>query len=164
MERPDPYRPPRANLSQRPLAAASGGITRNMIDSLLRTRPWVLLIGIVMIIGCVFMVLAGIAMIAVGGFAGMSGEEFGPLAGAGLGAAYLLLAVLYLFPALYLMRYASAIKRIGPANPTAMEEALRQQASFWRFVGILTVTLLAVYVLLIVGIAVMATIGATSGG
>jgi hypothetical protein len=131
-----------------------------MIDSLARTRPWVLLVGIVMMVLVGFMVLGAIALIAVGNIAALGGEGLGPLGGAGLGAIYLLLAILYVFPALYLLRYAGAIKRIGPANPGAMEEALRQQASFWRFVGILTATFLVAYALLIVAIAVMAVIGA----
>ncbi len=155
MERPDPYRPPRADLSQRPAAAASAAITRNMIDSLVKTRPWVLLIGVVMIVGCVFMVFGGLAMLALGNIAGFGGEGLGPMAGAGFGAAYLVLALLYFFPALYLLRYAGAIKRIGPANPAAMEEALARQASFWRLVGILTALILGLYA---VGIAVFVTI------
>jgi len=162
MERPDPYRPPRADLSQRPAAAASAAITRSMVDSLVKTRPWVLLIGIVMILGCVLMVLAGLAMFAMGSFAGLGGEGFGPLAGAGLGAFYLVFAVLYFFPALYLVRYAGAIKRIGPANPAAMEEALGQQASFWRFVGILTALLIGLYAVAIAVFAAIAVMGAAA--
>jgi hypothetical protein len=164
MERPDPYRPPRANLSQRPVAAASAAITRNMIDSLVKTRPWVLLFGILMMIGCGFLILGGIAMFALGGMAGLGGEGFGPMAGAGIGAAYLVLAALYFFPALYLIRYAGAIKRIGPANPAAMEEALAQQASFWRFVGILTVVVTLIYIVAIAVFAVIAAMGAASAG
>jgi len=162
MERPDPYRPPRTDLSQRPAAAASAAITRNMIESLVKTRPWVLLIGIVMIVGCVFMVFAGLAMFALGNIAGFGGEELGPMAGTSLGAAYLFIAVLYFFPALYLLRYAGAIKRIGPANPAAMEEALARQASFWRLVGILTALVIGLYVVAIAVIAALAVIGATA--
>lgn len=162
MERPDPYRPPRANLSQRPVAAASAAITRTMVDSLVRTRPWVLLIGIVMIVACVFMVLGGLAMIAMGGAAGLGGGEYAAYLGPGVGGLYLAFAILYFFPALYLLRYAGAIKRIGPANPGAMEEALARQASFWRFVGILTAVLIGVYVVVIAAIAVIAAIGAAS--
>ena len=162
MERPDPYRPPRADLSQRPSPAASAAITRNMIDSLMKTRPWVLLIGIVMIVGCVFMVFGGLAMFALGNVAGFGAEGLGPMAGAGVGAAYLVLAVLYFFPALYLVRYAGAIKRIGPANPAAMEEALARQASFWRLVGILTTVLIGLYVVAIAVVAAIAVIGAAA--
>ena len=162
MERPDPYRPPRAGLSHRPTPAASAAITRNMIESLVKTRPWVLLIGIVMIVGCVFMVLAGLAMFALGNIAGLGGEGLGPMAGAGIGAAYLVFAVLYFFPALYLMRYAGAIKRIGPANPAAMEEALARQASFWRLVGILTALLIGLYVVAIAVVAAIAVMGAAA--
>ena len=162
MERPDPYRPPRADLSQRPSPAASAAITRNMIESLVKTRPWVLLIGIVMIVGCVFMVFGGLAMFALGNIAGFGAEGLGPMAGAGVGAAYLVLAVLYFFPALYLVRYAGAIKRIGPANPAAMEEALARQASFWRLVGILTAVLIGLYVVAIAVVAAIAVIGAAA--
>ena len=162
MERPDPYRPPRADLSQRPSPAASAAITRNMIESLVKTRPWVLLIGIVMIVGCVFMVFGGLAMFALGNVAGFGAEGLGPMAGAGVGAAYLILAVLYFFPALYLVRYAGAIKRIGPANPAAMEEALARQASFWRLVGILTALLIGLYVVAIAVIAAVAVMGAAA--
>jgi hypothetical protein len=162
MERPDPYRPPRAGLSQRSTPAASAAITRNMIESLVKTRPWVLLIGIVMIVGCVFMVFAGLAMFAIGNIAGLGGEGLGPMAGAGIGAAYLVFAVLYFFPALYLMRYAGAIKRIGPANPTAMEEALARQASFWRLVGILTALLIGLYVVAIAVVAAIAVMSAAA--
>ena len=162
MERPDPYRPPRADLSQRPTPAASAAITRNMIESLVKTRPWVLLIGIVMIVGCVFMVFGGLAMFALGNVAGFGAEGLGPMAGAGVGAAYLVLAVLYFFPALYLVRYAGAIKRIGPANPAAMEEALARQASFWRLVGILTAVLIGLYVVAIAVVAAIAVIGAAA--
>jgi hypothetical protein len=84
------------------------------------------------------------------------------MAGAGIGAAYLVFAVLYFFPALYLMRYAGAIKRIGPANPTAMEEALARQASFWRLVGILTALLIGLYVVAIAVVAAIAVMGAAA--
>jgi hypothetical protein len=163
MERPDPYRPPRADFPSRPMGAASAAITRTMIESLVNTRPWVLLIGIVMIAGCVFMLFGGLAMFALGNIGGFGGQELGPMAGAWVGAAYLLFAVLYFFPALHLLRYAGAIKRIGPANPAAMEAALARQASFWRLVGMLTVLLIALYAVAIAVIVAMAVIGAASG-
>jgi hypothetical protein len=159
MERADPYRPPRAELSHRPGAGPSAPITRGMIESLTKTRPWVLLVGIFMIVGCVFMAGLAVVMMAMGG-----GEELGALAGAGLGAVYLLFAILYLVPSLYLLRYAGAIKRITPSNPAAMEEALSRQASFWRFVGIMAVALMAVYALIIAGAAILAIIGASAEG
>jgi hypothetical protein len=67
----------------------------------------------------------------------------GPLASAaGFGVmalVYVLLAFVYVAPGMYLSRYASAIKRLK-ANATAggLEDTLKHQKSFWRFVGILT--------------------------
>jgi uncharacterized membrane protein len=57
---------------------------------------------------------------------------------AGMGIAYLLIALLYIFPALYLIKYSSAIGRLVSGGQEAdMEAALHQQRKFWKFVGVL---------------------------
>jgi hypothetical protein len=132
-----------------------------MIASLDRTRPWVAFIAVLMIIGCALLLLAGIVLVAMGSLAGMS-SELGPLGGAALGGVYFLMALLYLFPALYLFRYGRAIRRIGRGNVAAMEEALEHQASFWRYVGILAAVVMVIYVAVIV-IAVVVGIMAGVG-
>ena len=157
MEPEQPYRPPRADMSRRPTAGGGNSITPNMVQALLGTRPWVLLLGIVGMIGCAFMVLAGLAFIGLGNFPGM--EEIGLIGGAAFGGVYLLMGFLYFFPSLYLIRYGGAIKRMGGrANPMAMEDALNHQRSFWRFVGIIMAVILIIYgiifVIAILGVAV----------
>lgn len=149
METHQPYRPPRASLSQRPPAATGAGISPRMIASLDKTRPWVVFLAILMIIGCAFLILAAVVMLAMGSVLGIS-NELGGLGGAALSGAYLLMALLYLFPALYLWRYGSAIRRIGRGNTAAMEEALEHQASFWRFAGIAAAIVMVIYVVVIV--------------
>jgi anti-sigma-K factor RskA len=69
---------------------------------------------------------------------------------------YVALACVYIAPGLYLSRYANAIKRLK-VNSTAagLEEALKHQKSFWRFIGILTAISLAVAVV-VVGLAIVA--------
>jgi hypothetical protein len=134
-----------------------------MIHQLDRTRPWVRLIGVLMIIGCVFIVLAGIFMMVMGGMPGM-GEGMDSFTGMGLGVIYLLMAILYYFPAVYLLRYGSAIKHMqGRANTRLIEEALRHQASFWRFVGILAAAMLVIYALILGVAVVVGVIGTVAG-
>jgi hypothetical protein len=149
MEAHQPYRPPRAGLSQRPSAPADAGVSPRMIASLDKTRPWVVFIAILMIIGCAFLVLAAVIMLAMGSLLGIS-SELAPFGGAAFGGAYLLMALLYLFPALYLWRYGRAIRRIGRGNVAAMEDALEHQASFWRFVGIMGAVVIVIYLIVIV--------------
>jgi len=67
---------------------------------------------------------------------------------------YILLGVIYIPPGVFLYRTASAIKRMNTGDPTtALEDALKNQKSFWRFVGILSLVGIAIAVLaFIVGV------------
>ena len=79
------------------------------------------------------------------------GDELGAAGGFMLAVVYLLMALLYFFPGLYLLRYGRAIKEVDRiANGETIESALKQQLAFWRFVGILTLVGVGVYVLVIV--------------
>jgi hypothetical protein len=151
-----PYRPPRADTSGRAATGAGGSITPNMVQSLLGTRRWVLLMGVMGMIGTVLMGLLGLVFVVGGGVAGIS--DLGGLGGAALGGVYLLMGFLYFFPSLFLIRYGGAIKRMGGrANSPAIEDALQQQLSFWRFVGIFTTVVLSLYAVIIV-VAMVAAI------
>ena len=163
MDTEQPYRPPQANLTAPSAEAGSGQITSGMIHQLDRTRPWVRFIGVLMIIGCVFLVLMGVMVMLMGGFFGMD-QSLGPSFGILIGVVYLLMAFLYFFPARYLLRYGAAIKQMrGGTNTRAVEEALGHQASFWRFVGILAAAILALYGLALVLVLIGAVVGALVG-
>lgn len=155
MDSEHPYRPPQAALDGPTSTIAEGGgeVPHAVVESLRRTRPWVLFIGVVVLIGCALMVLLALAMMLLGGIAGV-GDSFGiggPIGGLLLGGIYLVFAALYVIPGVHLLRYSSAIKRFGP-EPTAesVAGALRHQYAFWRFVGIVTIAVIALYALLIV--------------
>lgn len=139
-------------------------IPHGVVDALVKTRPWVLLLGIVTLLGCALMVMAGLFMMLLGGISGLGGlgglGDMGALSVAGgmaLGAVYLVFAVIYLIPAIHLIRYSSAIKRMS-SDPTgdSVEQALKHQLSFWRFVGIATVAIMGLYVVIILVALVMA--------
>lgn len=130
-------------------------VTPLMVDHLRATRPWVMLISIVMFIAAGFMVLAGLAMMFMPSPQGMGGFGFGPV----VGIIYLLMSALYIAPAYLLLKYASSIKDLlNGGGDVAMENALGSQKSFWRYSGIVTLILIVIYAL----IFVFAILGAMS--
>ena len=128
-----------------------------------QTRPWVRFMSVVTFAGAGLMVLVGLVMLVVGLFSGLGGTNsggLGPLGGAIgggiLALLYLALACVYVAPGLCLWRYADAIQRLKADSTTSgLEDALKHQKSFWRFVGIATAVGLVVGVIA-VGLAITA--------
>lgn len=110
-----------------------------------QTKPWVRFMSVIMFIGSAFMVLGGAMMLAAGA-AGAPGVP-----GAIAGLFYMVLAILYIVPAVFLWRYAD---RIGAfmlqRTPHTLAHALEAQKSFWKFVGILTLVILCVYAIVLI--------------
>ena len=117
--------------------------TPMVIDMLSQTRPWVLFLSIVGFLGAGLMMVVGVfggIAAAMGTMPGMGGME------AIVFIVYFAMGLLYLIPAYFLLRYGLSIGHFV-RDPTAerLSEALRAQRSFWRFVGILTAIVLALY-------------------
>lgn len=114
------------------------------------TRPWVTFIAVLSFLSAGFMVLGGIAML----FAAPVGIPFGgPL----LGLIYLVPAVLYGVAGTLLSAYRSSIVSLQSGNGVeALERAVENQRSFWRFSGITSAVALGLYALFIAGIGVFA--------
>ena len=135
------------------------GLTPRAQQYLDETRPWVRFIAILTFVMAGFMLLGGLGLLAftvLGGLAAGDRAGFGALGGAVggglLASMYVVMALVYLAPGTYLFRYASAIARLrATASGGALEDALKHQKSFWRFVGILMVIS---FVLAIVGMVV----------
>jgi len=128
-----------------------------------QTRPWVRFMSIVTFVCAGLMAVLAFVMLVLGVAGGLAGGDrggFGPLGGAiggGLLALlYLSLACVYIAPGLFLSRYAGAIKRLQTTCSAAvLEDALKHQKSFWRFIGILTIIGIIVGVI-VTGLAVVA--------
>lgn len=148
---PNLYAPPQANPLYPPQGEAqvSGAVSPEAIELLRKTKPWVRLLGVLGMIGIVFMVLGSLAIALMG---------FGPfkmlplIARIGASAMYLVMALLYLPPVLFLNRYASRIgDLVDDGSSENLEQALRAQKSFWKYVGIFTTIMLCVSVLAMLG-------------
>jgi membrane protein YqaA with SNARE-associated domain len=130
------------------------------VEALRQTRPWVVFLSVMSFIGCGFMLLAGVGMMVVGAFTPSSS----PVPTAVLGLIYIPMAFLYIYPALKLWAFGGAITRLTASRSSAdLEAALSQQKSFWKFLGIVTIVLMALYGVAIVGMMVVGFAAASRG-
>lgn len=126
-------------------------VSDEILGALRATRPWVKFIAIVWFVGVAFTVIFGLAMIT-GIYTGFSMPGFPALLGRVFGTFYIVMALVYVAPALYLYRYAKAIAGVqGSAVMASFEDALKQQKSFWKFYGIFIIVFIVLCLLFFVG-------------
>ena len=107
-----------------------------------RTQPWVRFLAIMGFIAAGFMVLVGLA-------AGVAGAATGRLETIGLMVVYPIMAVVYVFPSLFLLRYADRIRSfVASGREQDLAGALDAQRSFWKFAGIMTIVSVVVGILI----------------
>lgn len=144
------YGPPPAA----PPPAAGAGVTEASAELLRQTRPWVIVVAVVLAILSGFMLLGGLAVVGIGMLMpkvpGMGG--IGAAEALLMGAIYIPLAALYVYPTIKLWQYAAAIGRLLASHSSVdLEAALLRQKSFWKFSAITMLALIGVYVLVFVG-------------
>jgi hypothetical protein len=89
------------------------------------------------------MMLIGSASMIFAGAAGASGALV-------LGLVYIMIAILYIFAAMFLWMYADRITRfLRKRSPGKLTAALEAQKSFWKFVGIVTLIVLCIYAVIL---------------
>jgi len=136
------------------------------------TAKWAKFLSIVGFVLIGFMVIGAFAMFAMGGAGSMDemdgmnsmGGGMGMMGamGAALGVVYLLVALLYFFPVLYLYKFASKAKQALDGNNTEeLTSAFENLKSHYKFVGILTAIVLIIYALFFI-LAIVAGIGAAA--
>lgn len=142
------YAPPRSAVGT-PVQQA-GQVPVGTVRALQETRPWVLFLAILGIIVTALMLLGALSLLLMGSFVGAKAGI--PAAGLALMAiAYVLLSLLYIYPIIKLMKFCGAIKRLTFSGAAAdLDEAMRQQKSFWKFIGILTLVMIIIYLVVII--------------
>jgi hypothetical protein len=122
-------------------------------ELLRQTRPWVRFLGILGFVMVALMFVAGAVMLTIAIVGSSTG---GVPAGqfVAMGVMYPLMSLLYVFPSLFLLRYASRISDFLDQGTTeALDAALEAQKSFWKFVGIMAAIIMALYgVILLFGL------------
>lgn len=136
---------------------------RKYVDS---TGKWMLYFAILMTIGAAFMVLAG-GLVMVSGIVlnSMTGDygyhgKFPPAFTALMGLIYIIFGIVYIIPAVILFRCSKSAKNaVNNADNEQMVEFLKNNKSWWKFCGILTIVCICIYLLLIVGIVIASVTG-----
>ncbi|HEY8961428.1 MAG TPA: DUF5362 family protein [Luteolibacter sp.] len=138
---------------QAPAHPSHGLVDPLAVQALQGTKPWVRLCSVIGFISTGFMLLAAVAMLFGGAFMATQKQTF-PFAGFQflLGLLYAVMGVFYIFPSMKLWKYGSAILRLMTTGSNAdLVEALDQQRSFWKFVGVMILVMIALYVVAIIG-------------
>ncbi|MBL0234545.1 MAG: hypothetical protein IPQ08_12880 [Chitinophagaceae bacterium] len=119
---------------------------------LAETAKWGRFLAIIGFIACIGIALLGVYFATQLSNASSISREYGGGAMANLGPAiavvYILFAVLYFFPCLYLLRFSSQMgAALHSDDQATMTSAFENLKSVFKFFGILTIIVLAIYIL-----------------
>lgn len=117
-------------------------LQQSSIDYLVETRKWTMFIAIV---GFIFLGLSALIVPFVGIFSGVTGQI-------GVGALtaipMLIILLIYFFPIYYLYKFSSYAKQAERSlDPIAYDNAFLYLKKHYRFVAILLIVILSLYVL-----------------
>lgn len=130
-------------------------LTHEAQGYLQETSKWARFLSVLGFIFAAMMMMAGVGIAL---FAGFSGLEAG--LGAGLGVFYLLLGVFYLMPCLYLFRFADGINRsMKTGSESELTKSFQNLKSCFRFVGITTIVMIALYLIGIIAFVFLGAMG-----
>jgi len=115
-----------------------------VVEHLHQTRPWVKFCSLAGYITSGFLIL--IAILTLRGMLGRFSIQSMIL----LGGFYLVLAILFIIPSLWLSRYEKAITRLEISNRLEdLEQAIAHQRAFWRQMAIMILLMLVIYLITI---------------
>jgi Family of unknown function (DUF5362) len=170
MEAPptNPYSTPVANLYGAPAGGAADAVSPSTIAMLAGTKPWVRFLSVLMWISIGFMLLgaASIGVLsAIGASKSGAPSPFGGKEMIVIAVVYGILAFVYIFPAVKLWKYASRIGTLGSTRSVAdLDAALKEQRSFWKFIGVMAIILISLYLIFIIAAVVFGATAAMRAG
>lgn len=124
-------------------------LTHSAMVDLLEARKWAHLIAIIGFIGLGLVVIVGLLAGVL--FSTLMGGSDLPFSAGIIGLIYVGMAVVYIFPLLYLYRFAkSAQKAVLYQNSNELNVAIKNLRSHYQYMGILMLVIIAIYFLVIV--------------
>ncbi len=119
-------------------------------NNFLETARWGKFLGIVGFIMSGFIVIGGLSFIT-GAFVGADFDDMYAEIGGAMGFFYILIALLYIFPSLYVYRFSTQIQDgIKTNEPSKCTEAYNNLRKLFLFMGVMTIIALGLYVLAII--------------
>ena len=130
------------------------------------TRKWTMFfailgfvfLGVMLIVGLFFGSLISTFTSRISAMSGMEGMEgmqtakaVGGFAGIMMFIVMLIIVVIYFFPLLYLFRFSKHTKNaVANLDANEMHMGFKNLKSFWRYIGILTIIILVIYILIFI--------------
>jgi hypothetical protein len=131
----NPFAPPTA-VDEGPTASAhSNAVPESVVALLAQTRPWVKFIAVLVFacFGLCLLLAVGTSLLAGPG----NISTFVPL---------LTMLAIYVPAAVFLWRYADSIRQLqAGGGQAALESALRNQKSLWKFMGVMACLTMAIF-------------------
>lgn len=124
---------------------------------LLEVAKWTTFLAILGYIGIGLMVLAGIVMLISGASMSSYNSSMMPMGGGAFFALfYLIFAAFYFIPINYLYKFASNMKlAIEAKNQANLTKSFEYLKSHYKFIGILTIVVISIYILIFLGVMIM---------
>lgn len=120
--------------------------------SLNETRKWTSFLSI---LGFVFIGLIVVGGFSIGTIMSAFSDESLPFPGYTLGFVYLIIGAIYFFPIYYLFKFSTHMKEALLHNTEeSIEDAFVNLKSHYKFVGIITIVILSMYLLFGIGFAI----------
>lgn len=139
-------------------------LTEKAINALKESAKWSYFLSILGFVGIFFMVIAGIFM---GSVMSMVPDQpgmgaFGAIKGF-MSIIYIVMALVYFFPVYYFFKYASGTKKaLNTENSEQLADALVNLKSHHKFLGVIAIIIISIYVLIFFTAIVGGIFAATS--
>lgn len=170
MESPpaNPYASPASNPFGTTDSQSGDSVSPSTIAQLAGTKPWVRFMSVLMWIGVAFMLLAGGGMglvSLVGSLPKNAANPFGNIGFLVMAVIYVVMAFVYIVPAVKLWKYANRIGSLAASRAVVdLDAALNEQRGFWKFVGVMTVVVLSLYLIIAIGFFAFGATAALKAG
>lgn len=142
---------------------SSIGIDANDKSNLAEAAKWASFLGILGLVMLALVFLGGLSMMFIGSAVldGMSQTSSMPFGGAFLGILYLVMGLLYIYPTWALYKFGASVKAgLRLENHAKFSEGLLYLKRFFKFIGILTVIIIAFYIIVILAVGAGGLFGA----
>lgn len=164
MESPlsNPYATPSANLYGSTSGGAADAVSPSTIAQLAGTKPWVRFMSVLMWIAISLIILG---IIGVGVVMAMGAPKAIGTSELIIIGVYGVMIFFYIYPAVKMWKFANRVKSLMETRSLAdLDAALTEQRKLWKFVGILTIITLCIYLVFIIGFVALGAGAALKSG
>jgi hypothetical protein len=135
-------------------------ITTEIRTYLMEAAKWGKFLAIVGYIMIGLILLMGVGVMAMGGLSSQVVPGMGALNMGAFGLIYIVLGAFYFFPVYYLHQFSLKIKQgLASQDPQNMTLGFQNLKSLFKFMGVFTIVILAIYAVMLLAIIITAVAG-----